>query len=191
VSNGAPDEGENPAGDSHTGPVEYLRNSAKARLGAGLVFAGATVATAVEFATPASGLRVLVVGAAAAAPALLFLGFWRALGRLDELLSLRYRTDWRGRWILWAAFSVVWFADLVATVWFFFVPGLEELMPTTVLLYDLAGIPGVVVAAASYAGIVVAITRRLSEPTDVDFLLAMTLLYGVFVVHNYVLLLGG
>jgi len=163
----------------------------EARLGVGLVSAAAVVATVVEFATPASGFRVLVVAAAAAAPALLFLGFWRALGRLDELLASRYRTDWRGQRVLWAAFSLVWFADLVATVWFFFVPGVEELVPTTVFLYGLAGVLGVVLAAAAYAGVVVAITRRLSKPADVDFLLAMTLLYGVFVVHNYVLLLGG
>lgn len=191
MSNGSPDEGWSPTDDSHTGPFESLENAAAARIGAGLVSLAAAVAIVVEFATPASGLRLLVVGVAAVAPALLFLGFWRALGRLDELLALRYRTDRRGRWVLWGVFSAIWFADLVATVRFFLVPRVEELVPTTVFLYDLAGIPGVVVAAASYAGIVVAITRRLSEPTDVDFLLAMILLYGVFVVHNYVLLLGG
>ncbi len=76
-------------------------------------------------------------------------------------------------------------------MWFFFVPNVSELHPVTIFLHQVAGIPGVVFAGAAYAGLVVVITRKLPTPADFDFLVAAMLWYGVLVVCNYVLLLGG
>lgn len=75
-------------------------------------------------------------------------------------------------------------------MWFFFVPGVSELHPVTVFLYQIAGILGVMFVGASYAGFVVVITQTLPAPVDFDFLVAAMLWYGILVVHNYVLLLG-
>lgn len=160
--------------------------------------AGLVVALALwaELRTPVPGLRLLLAVAVVYAPAFVFERFWRGLlwlGRgdgLDRFLARRGDRDWRGRRTVWLAFATAWFLDLVATVSFFFHPYLRELHPLTVFLYDVAGIPGVVVAAASYAGVVVAVTRALASPTDFDFLLAATLWYALLVFHNAVLLLG-
>lgn len=155
------------------------------------------LAVVAERWTAVPGLSVLLAVIVIYAPTFLFVRFWRFLiwlrgaGNLDELLSRRYRRDWRGWKLLWLAFGLVWSLDLVATVWFFFVPGVHELHPITVFLYGVAGTPGVVLAGASYAGLVVAITRKLPAPIDFDFLVSAALWYGILVVHNYVLLLGG
>lgn len=155
------------------------------------------LAVVAELWTTVPGLRLLLAVVVMYAPAFLFIRFWRFLiwlrggGNLDGLLARRYRHDWRGWKLLWSAFGTVWLLDLVATVWFFFLPGVSELHPVTVFLHQVAGIPGVVFAGASYAGLAIAITRRLPAPVDFDFLVATMLWYGVLVVHNYVLLLGG
>jgi hypothetical protein len=154
------------------------------------------LAVVVEFWTPLPGLRLLLVAVVVVAPAVLFDRFWRALlllrgGGLDALLAKRGRRDWRGWTWLWLAFAAVWALDLVATVWFFFVPTVTELHPVTVFLYGVAGVPGVLFAGVSYAAIVVVAVRALSRPRGFDLLLLATLSYGLFVVHNYVLLLGG
>lgn len=154
------------------------------------------LAVVVEFWTPLPGLRLLLVAVVVVAPAVLFGRFWRALlllrdGGLDVLLAKRGQRDWRGWTWLWLAFAVVWALDLVATVWFFFVPTVTELHPVTVFLYGVAGVPGVLLAGVSYAVVVVAAVRALSRPRGFDLLLFATLSYGLFVVHNYVLLLGG
>jgi len=154
------------------------------------------VAVLAELWTPFPGLRVLLAVAVIVGPAVMFDRFWRLLVVLrdepiDELLALRRRRDWQGWRLLWVGFVSVWALDLVATVWFFFVPTVSELHPVTVFLYELAGVPGVLIAGTSYALIAVGIARLLPEPRDFDFLLAATLWYGLLVVHNYVLLLGG
>jgi hypothetical protein len=146
-----------------------------------------------EVASPLPGLRLLVVLGVIAAPALLFVALWRVIGLLGEsraeaVIAARHRPGSRVRRILWGTFWVLWAADLVATVAFFVVPSLREVVPITVALYGLFGIPGVVLAAASYAAVVVAISRFLPAPRDADFVAAVVLLYAVFVVHNFVLL---
>lgn len=149
-----------------------------------------------ELWTRLPGLRLLLAVIVIYAPAFLFIRFWRFLiwlrggDNLDKLLARRYRHDWRGWKRLWLAFGTVWLLDLVATVWFFFVPGVSELHPVTVFLYQIAGVLGVMFAGASYAGFVVVITRTLPAPVDFDFLVAAMLWYGILVVYNYVLLLG-
>jgi hypothetical protein len=154
------------------------------------------LAAIVEYWTTVPGFRLLLTLVVIVAPAVLFDRFWRLLmvlreGNIDELLARRRRHDWRGWRLLWLAFVAVWALDLVATVWFFFTPTARELHPVTVFLYGVAGIPGVLFAGTSYAVLAVLIVRRLPKPHDFDFLVATTLWYGLLVVHNYVLLLGG
>jgi len=174
----------------------YRRVLRPADARAGLVVLAVAVGAVTEFWTPLPGLRLLLAVAVIAGPAVLFDRFWRALlvlrdGNVDEVLARPERRDWRGRRLLWVAFVAVWALDLVATVWFFFVPTVRELHPVTVFLYGVAGVPGVLVAGTSYALVVAALVRALSRPHDVGFLVAATLWYGILVVHNYVLLLGG
>jgi hypothetical protein len=154
------------------------------------------LAAVAEFSTPLPGFRLLLVAVVVVAPAVLFDRFWRALlllgsGGVDVLLAKRRRRDWWGWTRLWLAFVVVWGLDLIATVWFFFVPTVVELHPVTVFLYGVAGVPGVLFAGVSYALLVVVTVRALPRPWGFDLLLLATLSYGLFVVHNYVLLLGG
>lgn len=155
------------------------------------------LAIATELWTVVPGLRLLLAVVVIYAPAFLFIRFWRFLiwlrggDNLDKLLARRHQRDWQGWKLLWLTFGTVWLLDLVATVWFFFVPDVSELHPVTIFLHQVAGIPGVVFAGAAYAGLVVVITRKLPAPVDFDFLVAAMLWYGVLVVHNYVLLLGG
>jgi hypothetical protein len=156
----------------------------------------ALLAVVVEFRTPLPGLRLLLVAVVVVAPAVLFDRFWRALlllrgGGLDALLAKRGRRDWRGWTWLWLAFGTGWALDLVATVWFFSVPTVTELHPVTLFLYGVAGVPGVLLAGVSYAAVVVVAVRTLPRPWGFDLLLLATLSYGLFAVHNYVLLLGG
>ncbi len=154
------------------------------------------VALVAERVTGVPGLRLLLAATVVVGPAVLFDRFWRLLVLLreediDALLARRRDRDWRGWRLLWPAFVGVWALDLAATVWFFFVPTVRELHPVTVSLYGVAGVPGVLAAGTSYALVVVALVRALPAPRDFDFLLAATLWYGLLVVHNYVLLLGG
>lgn len=155
------------------------------------------LAVGLEFGTAVPGLRLLLAGAVVAAPAFLFVQFWRGLvwlragGNLDALLARRHQRDWRGWRLLWLAFACGWGLDLVATIRFFAVPTVRELHPVTVAFYQAAGIPGAIAAAVVYAGIVVALTAELPRPLDFDFLAVVTLWYGILVVHNFVLLLGG
>jgi hypothetical protein len=180
----------------HLNPSEYgwvhRVGDIRIRL-AGLVV---VLAVAAEVWTVVPGLRLLLVAVVIYAPAFLFVRFWKGLAwlregnNLDELLARRHRREWRGWKLLWVAFGVVWLLDLIATVWFFFVPTLSELHPITVFLYQTAGIPGVVFAGTAYAVLVVLIVHELPKPRDFDFLAAATVWYGILVVHNYVLLLG-
>lgn len=155
------------------------------------------LAIVVELWTAVPGLRLLLSIVVIYGPAFLFVRFWRVLmwlrrgDNLDKLLMDRHRREWRGRTLVWLAFGIVWLLDLVATVWFFFVPTVNELHPVTLFLYQVAGIPGVVFAGVSYAALVVIIIYKLPNPVDFDFLVAAMLWYGILVVHNYVLLLGG
>ena len=180
-----------------SGPVGWGRLRRRCDYRVTLAALAVGLAVVAEFRTAVPGFRLLLAGAVVLAPAFLFVRFWRVLAwlrdenELDALLQRRHRRDWRGRRRLWLAFEAVWLLDLVATVRFFAVPGVRELHPVTVLLYRVAGPPGVVLAGTAYAVLVVAIVRGLPRPRDVDFLLAAALWYGVLVVHNYVLLLGG
>lgn len=88
-----------------------------------------------------------------------------------------------------AAFFGVWFVDLVATIGFFVVPYATELNPVTVFLYGVFGLPGVVLAAVSYAGLVVAIGYVLPRPLDVSFVASAVVLYTAFATSNVALLL--
>ncbi|MFC3958511.1 hypothetical protein [Halovivax cerinus] len=67
-------------------------------------------------------------------------------------------------------------------------PYAKELNPITVLFYELFGYPGVALAAATYAGIVVAVGHSLSHPIDLAFLLSTVGLYVFFVFTNVIVL---
>lgn len=89
------------------------------------------------------------------------------------------------------AFLSLWFVDMVAAMSFFVVPYAYELNPVTVLFYEIAGLPGVALAAILYALIIVFIGHVLSHPRDVQFTAVMVTLYTLFVVNNVLLLLFG
>lgn len=89
-----------------------------------------------------------------------------------------------------AAFYGVWFVDLVATIMFFVVPYAYELNPVTVLLHDIFGLPGVVLAALIYAGVIVVIGHVLPRPLDVAFVVGVVALYALFASNNVVLLVS-
>ncbi|ELY46319.1 hypothetical protein [Natronorubrum sulfidifaciens] len=88
------------------------------------------------------------------------------------------------------AFFVLWSIDTVAATLFFLVPYATELNPVTVFFYGLFGLPGVVLAAVCYAGLVIGIGHVLSDPLDVRFVVVVVLLYVVLVTNNVVLLLA-
>lgn len=90
-----------------------------------------------------------------------------------------------------AAFFGLWFVDLVATIGFFVVPYATELNPVTVFLYNVFGFAGVVLAAISYAAVVIAIGHALSRPLDVSFVAIVVALYATFASSNVYLLLFG
>ncbi|ELY50779.1 MULTISPECIES: hypothetical protein [Natronorubrum] len=100
--------------------------------------------------------------------------------RLDPPASIELRV----------AFFILWSIDTVAATLFFLVPYATELNPVTVFFYGLFGLPGVVLAAVCYAGVVVVIGHVLSEPLDVRFVVSVVLLYVVFAANNIVLLLA-
>lgn len=87
------------------------------------------------------------------------------------------------------AFFVVWMLDLVATTQLFLVPYARELNPITVLFYESIGLLGVVLAAVSYATVIVALGYVLSRPFDVGFVTAVVSSYAFFASNNLVLLL--
>lgn len=87
------------------------------------------------------------------------------------------------------AFFVVWMLDLVATTQLFLVPYARELNPVTVLFYESIGLVGVVLAAVSYAAVIVALGYVLSRPFDVSFVTAIVSCYAFFASNNLVLLL--
>lgn len=87
-----------------------------------------------------------------------------------------------------AAFGLAWLADLIATVFLFVVPYAHELNPVTVLLYEALGLAGVVLAAAAYAAVVVAVGGLLRTPHDGLFVAGAASLYALFATNNVVLL---
>ncbi len=87
------------------------------------------------------------------------------------------------------AFFITWFADLVASVHLFLVPYAHELNPITVMFYEFVGLPGVVLAAVSYAVVILAIGYVLSSPFDVGFVAVIVSAYAFFASNNIVLLL--
>jgi hypothetical protein len=87
------------------------------------------------------------------------------------------------------AFFALWFVDLVAAALFFLVPYATELNPITVRCYELFGLPGVVLAASCYAGVVVVIGNALSEPLDGRFVALVVVLYALLALNNVPLLL--
>lgn len=187
--------------DSHQWAVNGVRIDRRTAITIGLVVA----AFVLETWTVLPGFELLGVIAVVAAPSIAFNAFWRFLQWLQTdplldwpredspvgiLLRNRYRRDWVGWTALWATFGTFWFMDMVATVFLFVVPDVQELHPLTVFLYDLLGVPGAVLAAVSYALLFVTITRKLPRPVDFDFLATITLCYLFLVVHNANLLLS-
>ncbi|WP_090507970.1 hypothetical protein [Natronorubrum sediminis] len=85
-------------------------------------------------------------------------------------------------------FFVLWAMDTIAATLFFVVPHATELNPVTVFFYHVFGLPGVVLAAACYAALVVFIGHILSDPLDIKFVGLVVLLYIVFVTNNVLLL---
>ena len=104
--------------------------------------------------------------------------------------GLKSRLDPPGTVGLRAAFVGLWFVDLVATICFFMVPYAHELNPITVFLYDSFGLVGVVIAAVSYAALVVALGHVLSKPIDAGFVALTVGLYVLFVSNNLILLVS-
>lgn len=92
---------------------------------------------------------------------------------------------------LWAGFLVFWLVDTITAGLFFQFPHATETNPVTVLLYGMFGLPGVVLAAGSYATIVIAIDILLPEPADRYFLAAVVVGYVILVCNNVILLLSG
>ena len=86
------------------------------------------------------------------------------------------------------SFFVLWAIDAVAATLFFLVPYATELNPVTVFFYHVVGLPGVVLAAACYAALVVVIGHILSDPMDIRFIGIVVLLYVGFVTNNILLL---
>ncbi|THE66650.1 hypothetical protein D8Y22_00510 [Salinadaptatus halalkaliphilus] len=89
------------------------------------------------------------------------------------------------------AFAILWGIDAIAATLFFLVPYATELNPVTVLFYQVFGLPGVVLAAASYAAVIVVIGHVLSKPFDSLFVAIMVLLYFLLATNNVLLLLLG
>jgi len=146
-----------------------------------------------EGLTPLPGLRLLVVLAVIIAPAVCFVVLWRGLvwlrrDRQYDLLARRYRSDWRGRFALWAAFWPLWAADVLAATIFVFHPDLYEVNPITVAMFETFGAVGVVLAGICYALLVVIAVRWLPKPHDVDLLSGAVLVYALLALANYVLL---
>ncbi|MFA9415892.1 hypothetical protein [Natrinema sp. HArc-T2] len=104
--------------------------------------------------------------------------------------ELESRLDPPGTPGLRAAFVGVWSVDLVATILFFTVPYAHELNPVTVFLHDVFGLVGVVIAAVSYAVLVVGLGHALSSPLDTGFVSLVVGLYALFASHNVVLLVS-
>ncbi|GAB7017412.1 hypothetical protein [Halostagnicola bangensis] len=86
------------------------------------------------------------------------------------------------------AFFITWFADLVASVHLFLVPYAHELNPITVMFYEFIGLPGVVLAAVTYAVVIIAVGYVLSSPFDVGFVTIIVSAYAFFASNNIVLL---
>ncbi|WP_247003591.1 hypothetical protein [Halosolutus gelatinilyticus] len=103
--------------------------------------------------------------------------------------DLPIRLDPPGSASLRATFLALWFVDAIAATLFFVVPYASELNPVTVLFYQAFGLPGVPLAAACYAAIVIAIGNLLSNPLDVRFVAAMIGIYALLVTNNVLLLL--
>lgn len=89
------------------------------------------------------------------------------------------------------AFVVFWAIDAVAATLFFLVPYATELNPVTVFFYQVFGLPGVVLAAACYAAVVIAIGHVLTDPLDVRFVALMVILYLLLATNNVLLLVIG
>lgn len=89
------------------------------------------------------------------------------------------------------AFLVLWLTDLVVASLFFRLPYAQELNPITVRSYEVLGLPGVTLAAAGYAVVVLAVGHVLSDPWDVRFLGGVNVLYAIFAINNVPLVLFG
>ncbi|ELY55567.1 hypothetical protein [Natronolimnohabitans innermongolicus] len=89
------------------------------------------------------------------------------------------------------AFAIFWGIDAIAATLFFLVPYANELNPVTVLFYHVFGLPGVLLAAASYAAVIVVIGHVLSKPLDSLFLALVAVLYFLFATNNVILLALG
>lgn len=108
-----------------------------------------------------------------------------------QVTSFGVEVDPPGTRLLRAAFLVLWLVDLVLAALFFRLPHAQELNPITVFTYEAIGTPGVALAAACYAGVVVVVGHVLSDPWDVRFVGSVSVLYAVFAVNNVPLVLFG
>lgn len=108
-----------------------------------------------------------------------------------QVTSFGIEVDPPGTRPLRVAFLCLWLVDLVVAALFFRLSYAEELNPITVFSYELLGIPGVALAAACYAGVVVAVGHALSDPWDVRFVGGVSVLYAIFAVNNVPLVLFG
>jgi hypothetical protein len=147
--------------------------------------------------TAVPGLSVLLAVIVIYAPMFLFVRFWRFLiwlrGRATSTNCSRdgiYAIGGDGNCCGWRSGSSG-HSTSSRRCGSSFSPASMSYTRSPCSLHGVAGTPGVVLAGASYAGLVVAITRKLPAPIDFDFLVAAALWYGILVVHNYVLLLGG
>ena len=98
--------------------------------------------------------------------------------RLDPPNSRRLRLS----------FHLLWVLDMTTAALLLLLPGVVELNPVTVVLYELFGLAGVVVAASCYAITVLAVSNYLIHPVDLIFLGIIVSLYAFFVFTNVMLL---
>lgn len=108
-----------------------------------------------------------------------------------RVTSFGVEVDPPGTRALRVAFFVLWLVDMVLAALFFRLSYAEELNPITVFSYEVLGTPGVALAAACYAGVVVAVGHVLSDPWDVRFVGSVSLLYAIFAINNVPLVLFG
>ncbi|WP_049907434.1 hypothetical protein [Halovivax asiaticus] len=102
-------------------------------------------------------------------------------------LARHYLDPPNSRWLR-RSFHLLWLVDMMTAVLLIFAPYAKELNPVTVFFYDVFGFAGVALAAATYAGIVVAVGHYLSHPIDLAFLVTVVSMYLFFVFNNVIVL---
>lgn len=86
------------------------------------------------------------------------------------------------------SFYLLWFVDMCTAALLILLPHASELNPVTVFFYMQFGLLGVVIAACSYALVVLAVANYLIHPLDLAFLGGIAFLYFFFVFNNFMVI---